>query len=145
MNYQRTSYNAIHARAHEFHVLTYAEEGFAPLNQHTRATGISKEQLADFADRINERNEPGSLHPLAALSAVPRSLIRDQKNATALSQSIVEFYRSNAKTIGAKKVLLDFRTPNVEGFVFRAIEMSLHSPEAEFITQLLVVDDSAPR
>ena len=144
MDYQRTSYNSIWTRSHEFHVLTYAEEGFAPLNQHTKEAGLSKEQLVDFAARINERNEPGSLHPLAALSAVPRSLIRDQQNVAALSQSIEEFYRNNSNIIGARRVLFDFRSPNVERYVLRAIEMSFRSPDAEFITELLVVDDSAP-
>ena len=128
---------------HEFHVLTYAEEGFAPLNEHTKSFGIEKENLVSFADEINARNESGSLHPLAPVSAVPRALLRDQKDANALSLCIEEFYKINAFRIHAKKVLLDFRTPNVERFVQRAVEMSLRSEEVNFIDELIVIDDDA--
>jgi hypothetical protein len=128
---------------HEFHVLTYAEEGFAPLNEHTKSFCIEKENLVSFADEINARNESGSLHPLAPVSAVPRVLLRDQKDASALCLCIEEFYKINAVGIHARKVLLDFRTPNVERFVQLAVEMSLRSEEVNFIDELIVIDDHA--
>lgn len=143
MNLKSAHYNSIWLRRHEFHVLTYAEEGFAPLNQHTRDAGIAKEDLVAFADEVNRRNQPGSLYPQAPVSAVPRPLLRNLNDAVALCLSIEQFYRINAIEIKAKKVLLDFRTPNVERFVQRAIEMARRSPDALFIDELIVLDDKA--
>ena len=37
----------------DYHVLTYAEEGFAPLNIHAASFGIEKRQLAAFVDSVN--------------------------------------------------------------------------------------------
>lgn len=139
----RVHISTIWSRRHEFHLLTYAEEGFAPLNLHTRDTGITKDQLVAFCDLVNDRNEPGSLFPLASVSAVPRYLIRDLMDAATLCQSIEDFYLMNAERIGAKKLLLDFRTPNVSPFVNLAIEMSLQSPDLGLIDEVLVLDDKA--
>lgn len=135
--------NSVWPRRHEFHFLTYAEEGFAPLNEHTKTFGITKEQLVSFAGEVNTRNETGSLHPVASVSAVPRSLLRDQKDPEALCLCIEDFYKINAARIRAKKVLLDFRTPNVERFVQRAMEMSLRSEHIKFMDELLVINDDA--
>ena len=96
-----------------------------------------------FADEVNACNETGSLHPVASVSAVPRPLIRDQKDPESLCFCIEEFYKINATRVHAKKVLLDFRTPNVERFVQRAIEMSLRSEHINFIDELLVISDDA--
>lgn len=141
MLFKQTHFNSIWPRRCEFHVLTYAEEGFAPLNQHTRDAGVTKEELVAFADDVNRRSESGSLFPKAPVSAVPRSLLRERREAEALCLCIEEFYRINAVKVGATKVLLDFRTPNVEQFVLRAIELSLQSSEIGFIEELVVVDD----
>ena len=119
----------------EFHVLTYAEEGFAPLNQHTKDSGVTRDQLVAFADLVNALNEPGSLYPQAAVSALPRRLIRDQADE--------QFYQMNTEIIRATKVLIDFRTPNIKPFVKVAIERSLRSSDAKFIEELVMLDDSA--
>ena len=143
MIYQRSHYNTIFVRRNEFHVLTYAEEGFAPINQHTKDSGVTKDQLIAFADLVNDLNELGSLYPQAAVSAVPRRLIRDRSDAEDLCNSIEQFYQMNAEIIRAAKVLLDFRTPNIEPFVQFAIERSLRSSSIKLIGQLVVLDDSA--
>ena len=127
----------------EFHVLTYAEEGFAPLNQHTKDSGVTRDQLVAFADLVNALNEPGSLYPQAAVSAVPRRLIRSQTDAEDLCNSIEQFYQMNTEIIRATKVLIDFRTPNIKPFVKVAIERSLRSSDAKFIEELVMLDDSA--
>lgn len=142
MIYHDTSANIIWKRRHEFHVLTYAEEGFAPLNQHTKDSGVTRDQLVAFADLVNGLNEPGSLYPQAAVSALPRRLIRDQADAVELCNSIEQFYRMNAEIIRATKVLIDFRTPNIKPFVKVAIERSFRSSDAEFIEELVMLDDS---
>lgn len=139
----KSTYNSLRLCRHGFHVLTYAEEGFAPLNQHTRAAGITKEELVSFAETVNRLNQAGSLYPKVPVSVVPRMLIRDQHDAQALYLSLIEFYQINAALIKAKKILLDFRTPKVEAFVEQAIELSLSSPDLEFVDELILVDDHA--
>lgn len=39
----------------ELHVLTYAEEGFSPLDIHARRYGIDSDQVRAFADAVNDR------------------------------------------------------------------------------------------
>lgn len=142
-NVLTVSQSDIWPRRAEYHVLTYAEEGFAPLNIHTRDSKLTKKQLAAFTTVVNNRNETGSLYPSAAVSAVPRALIRDLQNVSALRQHIEEFFRANAKSIHAKKLLLDFRTPSVQRFVVAAINEALACPEAAFIDEIVIVDDDA--
>jgi len=144
MNVSQASQNSIWPRRAEYHVLTYAEEGFAPLNIHTRDSTLSKEQLVQFAALVNDRNEVGSLYPYAAVSAVPRAVIRDLQDAHALRHYIEEFFRANANSIRAKKVLLDFRTPSVPWFVATAIQDAVACPDAAFIEEVVVVNDTAP-
>jgi hypothetical protein len=139
MNVERSIQNSIWPRRNEFHCLTYAEEGFAPLNIWTRDSGLNKEELVAFADSVNRRNEPGSLYPRAPISAVPRLLIRDQSDSEALCLSIRHFFRANATSIKASKIILDFRTPKVAPFVERAIDLSLHSPDISFIEEIVVI------
>jgi hypothetical protein len=143
MLYRVMNINDLQSRLDEFHVLTYAEEGFAPLNQHTNRKGVSKAELVSFAKLVNEMNQVGTLYPRVALSAVPRHIIRDAQGPSELSLSISEFYRINAGRIGAKRVLLDFRAPDVEQFVYVALEMSLESPAVSFIEEIVVLDDDA--
>lgn len=141
MNVERSSQNEIWDRRNEFHCLTYAEEGFSPLNIWTRGIGISKEELVEFADLVNRRDEPGSLYPRAPVSAVPRRLIRDQRDPDFLRESIEQFLQANATSIRATKVILDFRTPKVAPFVERAIDMCLQSPGISLIEELIVIRD----
>lgn len=139
MNLERHTQSSIWPRRKEFHCLTYAEDGFAPLDIWTRDTGITKEQLVAFADSVNRRDEAGSLYPRAAISAVPRRLIRDQRDSEALCLSIEHFLRANATSIRATKLILDFRTPKVAPFVERAINLCLRSSELKLIDELVVI------
>jgi hypothetical protein len=140
MNAEKSTQSSIWPRRNEFHCLTYAEEGYAPLNIWTRDTGLTKDELIAFTDSVNRRNEPGSLYPRANISAVPRHLIRDQSNAEALCLSIRNFFRANATSIRASKIILDFRTPKVMPFVERAIDLALRSPDISFIDEIVVID-----
>ena len=101
--------------------------------------GIAKEELIAFADSVNQRDEPGSLYPRAPVSAVPRRLIRDQRDSEALCLAIENFFKANAATIRSSKVVLDFRTPKVAPFVERAIDLSMLSPDISFIDELIVL------
>ena len=57
MKYYSVHINAIIFRRKEFHVLTYAEEGFAPLNQHTKDSGVTKAQLEKLKAGIRAKME----------------------------------------------------------------------------------------
>jgi hypothetical protein len=50
-----------------YHVLTYAEEGFSPLDIHSRPMGVNKAQQVAFCDSVNQRFETGTLFPMAAI------------------------------------------------------------------------------
>lgn len=139
MNLERSTQTSIWPRRNEFHCLTYAEEGFSPLNIWTRDAQVSKEELIAFADSVNRRDEPGSLYPRAPVSAVPRRLIRDQRDSEALCLAIENFFKANVATIRSAKVVLDFRTPKVALFVERAIDLSMRSPDISFIDELIVL------
>ena len=140
MNFARFTQTSIWPRRNEFHCLTYAEDGFAPLDIWTRDMGITKEELIAFADSVNRRDEPGSLYPRAPVSAVPRRLIRDQRDSQALCLAIEDFFRNNAATIRSTKVVLDFRTPKVAPFVERAIDLSLRSTDISLIDELVLIE-----
>ena len=124
----------------DYHVLTYAEEGFSPLDIHGRPMGIDKDRQVAFCDRVNERFETGSLFPQAAISAVPRSLIREGNDAIALAKHIADFLRANVQTIKATKIICDFRTPNVAAFVVVAIETAMKWPDASIIDEIVIVE-----
>jgi len=124
----------------EYHVLTYAEEGFAPLNIHAEPLGIAKRQLVAFADSVNQRFETGSLHPRAPISAVPRALVRDGQDAHALSDHIGQFLRANIQTIHASKIICDFRTPSVPAFVVAAIEAAMENADASVIQEVVIIE-----
>lgn len=140
MNVTLLSAEQIKPRLPEFHILTYAEEGFAPLNIHGRQYGIPQTLLARFADEVNRKRESGSLHPHAPISAVPRSLVRDQEDSAALCAEIVEFLRANTQTIRAKRVVFDFRTPTVAAYAIAAIGDAMRSPEAEGIEEAVIIE-----
>jgi hypothetical protein len=125
-------------------VLTYAEEGFAPLNIYTRDSALSKDQLVQFAALVNDRKEVGSFYPSAAVSAVPREAIRDHQDVHALRRYIEEFFRANAQSIRAKKVIFDFRIPSIPRFVATAIRDAITCPDAAFVEEVVVVNDAAP-
>jgi hypothetical protein len=123
----------------EFHILTYAEEGFSPLTIYGTHYGLDKVLLMDFADEINRKQEAGSLHPGAPISAVPQALIRGRDDSNALAAEICNFLRSNRTTIHATKILFDFRTPNVPVFIDSAIATAMQIADAAMITEVVVV------
>ena len=121
------------------HVLTYAETGFAPLNIHTRHLAIRPEQLAAFADEVNERRETGTLHPLAPVSAVPREVIRGYPSIPLLAEHIVQFLVANVSGIGATTLVCDFGTPRLGPHVLPALESALEHEAAQRLAKVLVL------
>ena len=140
MKVLRTTQEDIWPSRGHHHVLTYAEEGFAPLNIHARGTSLSREELVAFANSVNERQEVGSLHPQVPLSAVPRSAVRSNRSAKVLQGYLEEFLRANATSIGAAKVLLDFRMPSVPAFVHTAVEAASECAEALAVEEFVIIE-----
>lgn len=136
----RFSIDAVWPRRSEFHVLTYAEEGFAPLNLHTEGLGFDGTILRSFADAVNSRDETGSLHPRAPVSAVPRRLIRDSRDVAALAHQIESFLEVNQASIRARRILFDFRTPTVALFVLLAVEQALAGRKSG-LDEVVVLED----
>ena len=124
----------------EFHVLTYAEDGFSPLDIHARRFGIDREQVRVFADLVNDRSCVGSLHPQAPISAVPRELVRDRKDVDALAASIAEFLLTNRETIGARRVVFDFRTPSVPAFAIAALDAAIKTDIGSALQEVLILE-----
>lgn len=122
----------------DYHILTYAEEGFAPLNMHGQQFCIRKDVLVGFADSVNKRNETGSLHPLAPISAVPRTLIRDELSADKLVQSIIDFFRVNQTAFQVKNIFCNFAKPKLETFVLDAIQLALLSREGSQLAEVAI-------
>ena len=140
MRIVRATQQEVWPRRGEYHVLTYAEEGFAPLKLHAASTGVSRDDLASFADEVNQRLEVGSLYPRAPISAIPRSLVRSGRNSTALQAHIVEFLSANTRTFKAAKLICDFRTPSVEHFVVAAIEAAMSSVDASILEEVVILE-----
>lgn len=99
----------------DWHILTVAEAGFSMLDIYGRRQHkLDIEVIQRFADRINNHDEAGSLHPLAPISAVPRRFFREQENlddtsvVNDLKRHITDFLVANRDTIHAEKILVDF-------------------------------------
>lgn len=133
------SEDQIRARIGEFHILTYAEVGFAPLSIHGERYELSRDLLKSFADAVNEKGESGSLHPRAPISAVPRQVIRDRVDGAALTLQILDFLGANRRAIRAKRVLCDFCTPRISPNFVAAIEKAMRSPEAFGIDEVVIM------
>jgi hypothetical protein len=99
----------------DWHILTVGEAGFSMLDIYGRLQrGLEIEVIRTFADRINEADESGTLHPQAPISAVPRRFFRDQSDSIDPSvlndfkRHITEFIEVNRRTIRASRILVDF-------------------------------------
>jgi len=124
----------------EFHVLTYAEDGFSPLDIHGRGFGVDREQLVAFAKKINDLADVGSLHPIAPISAVPRELVRDRQDVDALAASISNFFRGNRETIKARRLVFDFRLPSVPVFVIEALNAAIQTDVECGLDEILILE-----
>ncbi len=105
----------------DLHVLTFAEEGFAPLNIHGRRLGISRDMLSAFSSRVNQIDEVGTLWPQAPISAVPQSCIRNTEDPTPLLRHLREFISSIPEDMQTKTLVLDFSTPRLPPHVQNTI------------------------
>lgn len=109
----------------DIHILTFAEQGFAPLDIHGQRLGVSRDVLSTFADAVNQANDVGSLYPQAPLSAVPQACIRDAADPAPLLRHLREFLSANTECMKPTCLLLDFSTPKLPKHAQEAISMVL--------------------
>lgn len=121
------------------HVLTFAEEGFAPLSIHGERLGISRDMLSAFSNAVNQADDVGSLYPQAAISAVPRSCIRDTIDPAPLLGHLRAFIAANSSRMGATRLLLDFSTPRLQPHAQEAIDEAFTQENASLIDDVIVI------
>lgn len=122
----------------DYHILTFAETGFAVLSYCAEEFGLGKELVERFSDQVNETNETGSLHPKAPISAVPRHLIRESNDSDKLASYIREFLEVNHRRIKAKRLIIDF-TGGLAPFVTAACRNTLDIPAVEALEEVIIV------
>ena len=122
-------------------IITFAEDGFSPLDIHAQHFRISRAIICAFAEAVNRRAEVGSLNPQAPISAVPRSSIRDTTDPSALIGYLNEFLEANASMLHATCLLVDFRTPKLQNHVRAAIDAVFTGREAWEFGEVIVVDE----
>ena len=124
-----------------YHVLTFAETGFAMLNVYSEEFGIDRNTIERFSQEVNQKDESGSLHPKAPISAVPRHFIRDNNNSARLAVQIKEFLKANENQIKANKLLIDLRA-GVAPFVLEACKIALKIPHAICINKVVIINEN---
>jgi len=124
-----------------YHVLTFAETGFAMLNIYGEQFDIDRDTIERFSQQVNREDESGSLHPKAPISAVPRHFIRDDLNSETLAKQIKDFLKANQNHIKAKKILFDFRA-GVAPFVVDACRIALESTFANGIDEVVIINEN---
>jgi hypothetical protein len=123
----------------EYHVLTYAEDGYSPLDIHARRLGVNREEVRAFADAVNAHSEVRSLHPSAPISAVPRCLVRERHNVAELAACISRFLRTNRERIHAKRLVFDFRTPSVPRFTVESLYLAMETEGDCGLNEILIL------
>ena len=115
MNITRKKQNPDAAAWLGWHILTVAEAGFSMLDIYGRHHNqVSIEAIQRFADRVNDNDEAGSLHPQAPISAVPNRFFRDPpsvndpKTLEDFKRQLRDFLAVNNSIIRADRVLVDF-------------------------------------
>ena len=125
----------------EFHCLTYAEEGFAPLNQFTKKFDIDSQTTKAFADTVNGRDEAGSLYPKAPVSCVPRKCVREIFGYRDLEKHIQAFLDVNKKSIRSKHLVIDFGVPRLHRNVWQVLDDMDQGAFFEDFDQVVVIDN----
>jgi len=122
-----------------YHILTFAETGFAMLNMYGEIFGIDISVIERFSEEVNRKDESGSLHPKAPISAVPRRFVRDGHDVAILTRQIEDFLKANEKYIKAENLLIDFRA-GVAPFVIEACRVALQSSYAKSLNDVVIIN-----
>lgn len=122
-----------------YHILTYAEEGFAPLNIHTKRYDLPETILKEYANRCNETDQVTTMLPKCNLSMLPRRLLRESKDSFELYAKLLDFFDLNSSEIKAKNFIFDFRTHELPRYVIEAIYMLESNDALENIEEILII------
>lgn len=141
MNIIETNEFQVSLKDSGYHVLTFAETGFAMLNMYAEQFDLDRDTIERFSQQVNRKDESGSLHPRAPISAVPRHFIRDDNNSKILAKQIIDFLKANKNHVKATKVLLDFRA-GVAPFVVDACKIALKSPYSIGIEEVVIINEN---
>jgi len=139
MNIILIDHKAIWPSRHEYHVLTYAEEGFSPLNMHTENSELRTEDLKGFANNSNDLDQIITIYPKYSLSMIPRRFIRKPCSSIELYSKLLEFFELNALKIKAKKFIFDFRTHELQKHILDSIYMLKSNKMLSSIEEIVII------
>lgn len=139
-----TKRDPIEVRSME-HVVVLAEMGFSKLDHYGRVqAGVSLEDLHRFADEVNRRDEPGTLHPRVRLSAIPRDSVRVSGDSDRTAECLTKILHALvANGIAPETVIVDLASPglaaNTRVAILAALAAWTDTHPAE-IRRALIVD-----
>lgn len=122
-----------------YHILTYAEDGFSPFDIYTRKSNLDYEDLKAYVMRSNEADKVITLHPLFNLSIIPRRFVRGLAEPIEVYEKFLEFINLNVSDIKAKKVIFDFRMPQIPAQIELAIAMLDDNKSLVVLDEIFVV------
>ena len=132
----------------DWHILTVAEAGFSMLTVYGgHHHGIGDDVLERFADEVNERDEGGTLHPRAPVSALPRRFFRDpgaSDDAAVVAdftRQLAAFLAANRETIRAQRLLVDLHVSSepVPRAYLEAAEAVLRREGADLLDEVVLL------
>lgn len=122
----------------DLHVLTYAEEGFSPLDIHGRRLEVSRSILSKFSLTVNLTKETRTLYPTAPISAIPRDCVREIEDVDLVVGHFLDFVNANMLNLRAPRLVLDFSTPRLPKHVLEAILQVFGAGAQTGIAELVV-------
>jgi hypothetical protein len=104
------------------HLITYAEEGFAPLSIYLKKLGYEKLEIQRIADECNDEDSPKCLLPEFPITVIQRRFIRDPHNAFQFNQMLTKVLEKiDARSI-EDTVIFDLRTNRTSSNIKRVID-----------------------
>ena len=125
----------------KFYCLTYAEDGFSPLTQFIKKFNVSAESITSFADQVNQRDDIGTLYPLAPVSCMPRKCVRDSLGYRDIPRHLLIFITENHNSIKSKNLVIDLGVPRLHRNVWVALEDSEFKGYFDAFDQVVVIEN----
>ena len=140
MDVKLINQKAIWPDRNNYHVLTYAEEGFSPLNIYAEESYLDKEDLKSFANNSNDLDQIMTFYPNYNLSIIPRRFIRKPTSSIELHSKLLEFFKLNDLEIKAQKFIFDFRTHELPEYILNAIYMLKSNKMLSSIQEIVIIE-----
>jgi len=137
MRIVRTPSNKVEGPISDYHVLTYADSGVGPLPHYIRRR-VPRDQVEAIVSRINQRDEAATFFPLP-LSAVPRKVIWDKRHWAELRAHLADFLHVNARTFGARRILIDLQSPHGTAHLMEPLRGALEDVPPVCVDEIVVV------